>query len=282
MPRRTGSYSHRLFMFNTFRQYCYILQIIVQYLCKLSIYFHNMDKEQLLHIFGITDKRADVYLAVLEQGSATVQAIARQAGVLRTTAYDLLDDLNIRGLITHRIVRGRRYYRATDPRRFQQIIDRQQREVEKGLPELLALYKPSKEQPSVRFFEGAAEIQLIYREVENARSLDAYGSFAKIERYFPHFRLHVENQLKRGLRVRDLDIRDPVSESYRPYFDSPERQLRFLPADMILDTDTMIFSNKVAFISFGETIHGLVVDSKAIADTQRKVFETLWRMAEPS
>src|SRR5690348_3736902 len=112
-----------------------------------------MSIERLLSSFGLRDKRAAVYRAVLDLGSSTVLPIAQKAGVNRTTAYDVLEDLQIRGLVIYKELRGRRYYQATDPRRFKQLLEQQQKEVDQSLPELLALYKPSKEKPAARFFE---------------------------------------------------------------------------------------------------------------------------------
>lgn len=49
----------------------------------------NKSLEQL----GLVGKKADVYLASLELGSASVIEIAKKAGVKRTTCYDILFEL---------------------------------------------------------------------------------------------------------------------------------------------------------------------------------------------
>ena len=239
-----------------------------------------MDYQSLLSGFGIREKKAEVYMACLELGSATVLPIAQKAGVNRTTAYDLLEDLQIRGLVSYRELRGRRYYRCNDPRKFQQMVEQQQKTVEATLPELLALYKPSKEKPAVRFYEDKEEIALIYKELLKATHIDAYGNFTKAEQYFPDFPKYVTQQLRRGIKVRDLVMREGVSDQLKSLYNAPKQELRFLPEHLSIETDTIIFGDSVAMISYGETVHGLVIESKAIADTQRKVFEELWAVGE--
>ncbi|MEZ0286441.1 MAG: TrmB family transcriptional regulator, partial [Candidatus Paceibacterota bacterium] len=186
-----------------------------------------MSIERLLSSFGLREKKAAVYQAVLERGSSTVLPLAQRAGINRTTAYDILEDLQIRGLVIYKEIRGRRYYQATDPRRFKHILEQQQKEVEQSLPELLALYKPSKEKPATRFFEGKEEIALIYQELLKASSIDAYGDFTRINSFYPDFPKYVQQQINRGIKIRDLvpfgTKLDELSSQYR----SPKQELRY-------------------------------------------------------
>lgn len=238
-----------------------------------------MDYQTLLSSFGIREKKADVYIACLELGSATVLPIAQKAGANRTTTYDLLEDLQIKGLVSYRELRGRRYYRCNDPRKFQQMVEQQQKTVSAALPELLAMYKPSKEKPATRFYEGKEEIALIYKELLKATSIDAYGNFSQVAKYFPEFPNYIRQQLHRGIRVRDLVVQDNESENLVKLYLPPKQEMRFLSEHLTMDTDTIIYGDSVAMISYGETVHGLVIDSKAIAATQKKVFEEMWEAA---
>ncbi len=241
----------------------------------------TMDFERLLHIFGLKDKRAKIYQAILELGSSTVTPIAKKAGVIRTTTYDILEDLQIRGLVSYQERGGRRYWQVVDPRRFKHILQGQLKEVEKTLPELIALYKPSKEKPVARLYEGAAETGKIYEELLRAPYIYAYGNFDKIEHYYPEFLSYLKKQFKRSIKIRDLGPRTPVTERYKKLYRSPKHQLRFLPDSFHLETDNIIFGDMVAMISYGETVHGLVIESKAIADTQKKLFDQLWEISTP-
>ncbi len=236
--------------------------------------------DRLLNIFDLKERKAAVYLATLELGSATVTPIARKAGVLRTTTYDLLEDLQFKGLVFYREHHGRRYYQVSDPRRLKQILSQQQKEVDQTLPQLLAMYKPSKEKPSVRTYDGVEEIAKIYQELLSASKLDAYGSFDKIERYYPEFKRYLKKQFKRHIKVRDIMMMSDNYDKYRKIYVPPRQQLRILPEGIKLETDTMIFDDKVAIISYADTVHGMIIESKAIADTQSILFEQLWKVSK--
>lgn len=49
---------------------------------------------------GFSDKEIVVYLALLELGKRTVSAIARKAGINRTTVYDILETLISKKLVS--------------------------------------------------------------------------------------------------------------------------------------------------------------------------------------
>jgi len=235
--------------------------------------------ERLLRIFDLKGKRARVYLACLELGSSTVTPIAKRAGIIRTTTYDILEDLQIRGLIIYHEVNNRHYYQVADPRRLKQILIQQQKEVDASLPELLALYKPSKEKPVAKMYEGA-EISKIYEELLEAPYIYAYGSLAKIDKYYPNYPKFAKKVFKLPIRIRELTERNPTAESYQSLYVPPRHELRFMPEGMQFETDNVIYGDKVAMISYGETVHGLVVESKAIVETQKQLFEYLWKLAE--
>src|SRR3989344_4901159 len=56
--------------------------------------------EHQLAALGLSAKAAKLYLALLQLGSGTVQDISKRAGIVRTTCYPLLEELQERGLVT--------------------------------------------------------------------------------------------------------------------------------------------------------------------------------------
>jgi hypothetical protein len=87
--------------------------------------------------------------------------------------------------------------------------------------------------------------------------------------------------LASGIVVRDLLTETPEALEMKRYYQLPKQEMRFLPSSINLETDNIIFGTKVAMISYGETVHGLLIESKAIVDTQRTIFEELWGQSMP-
>ena len=56
-----------------------------------------MQYEEELRKYGLSEKEAKVYLALLKKGPSTVNEIAESADLVRTTTYDILKILREEG-----------------------------------------------------------------------------------------------------------------------------------------------------------------------------------------
>jgi sugar-specific transcriptional regulator TrmB len=65
--------------------------------------------------FGLTDREARIYIALLRKGRATASELAHEAGVDRVLGYRMLDALRARGVVEATAERPRRYA-AVPPR----------------------------------------------------------------------------------------------------------------------------------------------------------------------
>ena len=74
---------------------------------------------------GFSEKEANVYLALLELGKRTVSAIARKAGINRTTTYDVLESLAAKNLITISGKQPLQEYMAESPDKIAIFIEKQ-------------------------------------------------------------------------------------------------------------------------------------------------------------
>ncbi|MFA5926743.1 MAG: helix-turn-helix domain-containing protein [Patescibacteria group bacterium] len=236
--------------------------------------------ESILNEIGLLDREIKVYLASLELGESTVLPISKKSGVKRTYCYDILTDLEKKHLMGHIEKGGRRHYAATDPKKINEMIKGYVKDFESILPELSALHKPDKEKPSVMFFEGAEEMEKVYRDIEGAKEICAYGDIEVVERHYKGLPEYIYGRLKSKVEMRELVPKSDVTKRFKEFYHSHGKELRFLPEKLNFETSTIIYGDKVATISCGETIHGLIVESKPNAETQRKVFDTLWKMSE--
>ncbi|MEK7655939.1 MAG: helix-turn-helix domain-containing protein [Patescibacteria group bacterium] len=117
-------------------------------------------KSKLLE-FGMSDKETNVYLAMLELGPASVQDIAKKAGVNRATTYVMLETLKRRGLMSS-VERGKKTVFAPEsPEHLLFLMkdeiyrtEEKKKRLETVLPNLMALFRAVEDKPKVRYFEG--------------------------------------------------------------------------------------------------------------------------------
>jgi sugar-specific transcriptional regulator TrmB len=114
-----------------------------------------------LQKIGLTEKEAKVYLAGLELGQASVQNIAKHAGVNRATAYSILAGLIEKGLCSTFEQNKKTQYAANAPEALLSVFEVKKKELEetkkyfeKLLPALQSIHNRMKDKPVVRFFDG--------------------------------------------------------------------------------------------------------------------------------
>src|SRR3989338_386223 len=105
---------------------------------------------------GLSDKEAKVYLAGLELGKASVQDIAKKAGVNRTTVYVMVGSLENRGLMKTMKVGKRTFFVSENPDTFLDVLKKSKKEIEEKemeikeiLPELKSLYNVAPGKPKI-------------------------------------------------------------------------------------------------------------------------------------
>ena len=84
-----------------------------------------------LEQLGLTEKESKIYLTSLRIGPASMQVLARKAGVDRGTAYHVAQTLTGKGLFES-VQEGKRpLFRATDPRRLYSYVEEKKVEADR-------------------------------------------------------------------------------------------------------------------------------------------------------
>ena len=119
---------------------------------------------------GLSSSETRVYLASLNLGPTSVQAIAKKAKLSRTATYDAIGSLQERGLISTYERGKKRYFSAEDPENavahFKEHIEKMEKQLgalTRLLPELKMM--TGGERPSVRFYEGKEAIYALFNDV---------------------------------------------------------------------------------------------------------------------
>jgi len=81
-----------------------------------------MELKKALNQIGLEEKEAEVYLAALELGPATIQDIARKSEINRTTVYQMLKNLKSQGLISETTSGKRKLILAAEPANLKRIL----------------------------------------------------------------------------------------------------------------------------------------------------------------
>lgn len=240
--------------------------------------------EKLLAESGLSEKQAQVYCACLASGKTKAPAIAKQAGLKRSTVYGILDELIKLGLVSVSLQGRIKYFHAKSPRAMVDMLAERQQRMEQSLPGLMQLYMSHHLQPRVEFFEGSEGIKRIFEDTLNCKSKKVLqivrvkdflsfpgGDFAKE---------YIHKRITRGITAYALNPAsgDTLTDLYGKESKSLKRFTRYLPPDLFYASMIMVYDYKVAMVSTKTENFGFIIESKEFSHTLKAYFEFLWQL----
>ena len=270
----------------------------------------NLENE--IKKLGLSDKEAKVYLAALELGQATAAEIAAFSGIVRVTAYVILEELRKKGLVSAFLKSKKTYFAAEPPERLSHLFEIEERRLKESfsglkkiLPDLNKLYESRGERPKVRLFEGREGIDslredilktktkflyqilpldvisknLLERKFQDSTSAKASADREKIKKLYNIPSKSIYYNKKGKIFPEKLGKPRPSAPPLSSKAGSAERrgkaEYKFL-ADKF-ETEIIIYGEKIAFINAKKKPVGIIIDDSVISSTVKAFFEALWK-----
>lgn len=241
------------------------------------------DVKQTLTRLGLTDSEARVYLSMLKLGEHGVQQIARESKISRTAAYEIVNALKKKGLVSE-ITRGKKtVFAAEDPEKLEAYFEQRIKDIHTELDTLrritpeLRVMQGGGDKSRVRFFTGEEGLRALYRDVELVapRELLELSNIDAVYQYLDG------KTLSNARAVIDYDrTRVKMLHRGQPRRHSKNAQLRQHPDDAgDFQGDIWIYANRIAFINFVTRLEVVIVDNQIFADTMRAMFMAAWNCA---
>jgi len=238
-------------------------------------------------IIGLTGRDKRVYEALRELGDASIRAIAERIGINRGSVHESLGELSKAGLVGYVAYGERRRYVAQDPRLLEQLLQEKKTELQRAehLVEPYAQFLQQKESVGIfgslaTMYEGDEGLAAILRDVISTLSHSDTKEYQvisspNIRQYlyhnFPHF---TRERIRHQLYVNVIGVGDTATSIN----ELAERRIMSASSTEALSCYTILYADKTAFLSLGETNQpqGIVVHNAGITALQRELFWRLW------
>lgn len=238
--------------------------------------------KQLIDV-GLSQKEAEIYIAVLEKGTSVVSRIATRAKFNRITAYTILEKLLTRGLVTISVRDGVKHFTAVSPEIFSESIRQRAKRLEKSVPQLLALAGNNTSRPIVQMFEGLTGVKRAYKETFNAaEEILNFANSKGLREHWPEYDVeYVVERARRKIFLRGIAPDDEIGEIVQSGDKKFHRETRLLPRESFwVENEINIFDDKMLITSFDPKVFAILIQSQAVANTQRQIFEMMWKFCE--
>lgn len=233
---------------------------------------------------GFSQNETKVYLASLETGLSSAQNIAEKASLQRTTTYSVLGALVKRGVVAKTKVKGKSRFLAESPDKLVLLVNDLQGKLKKALPELQAIYNQSEIKPKIIFYEGDYAIQKVYDDTlaEKPAEILEWNTNAFFQN--PHVDkdyVYLGKRVALNIHAKRIAESDSLWEIRHQKKDEAElSQTLIVPKEIFSpQIEVNIYNNKIAFMNYAENM-SVIIESKAIADAMKQVYELSWRGAK--
>jgi len=238
-----------------------------------------------LQQYGLTDKEAEAYLALLELGQSSILQLSSKTKINRTTLYYTIENLLLKRFLSQSKKGKQTVYVAEHPETIKQLFKEKFKKFDTLLPELITLMNTDAVKPVLKYYEGIEGVKNVYRTSLKAR----------------------ENELKAFVGVESLQLRDKslmyfLKKEYIPArkknnklaklvipdntlgieFHNRDRQefreSRLLPASTYnFECEIMCYDNVVSMISYHtHEVFAVSIESQPIANTMKMIWKLAW------
>lgn len=231
--------------------------------------------------FGLSDKEAQAYLAVLRMGKASALDIAKECKFKRTSVYLIAERLLEKEILGINKAKYGTYYFAVSPRSLLARLNRTREEFSESLPDLEAIERKSSDQPQARYYQGREGYFEILED-----SLDGYnfeilylGSTDDMHKVISDKYTrdaYIPERIKRNIAFRQIVMRDQFAQELESVDKAHLRLTKYLPLTDKIMANKLIYKNKVAYFTSDQEMSTMLIESAEIADMERKIFNLMW------
>jgi len=247
---------------------------------------------KILEEIGFTAGETRVYISLIELGESTIGPLSKKAKVTPAKVYPILDKLKEKGLITHVIKSGTKYFQVLNPNRILNYLEdrekklhTQKKEIKELIPVLISQQKSEAKQYAT-VYETFNGIKTLYDEILDVlyKSKDDFIGFTLGEEYKNKqvnifFKNYDAKRKDLKIKTKLIGLEHQRKFLTKEYGKNPNVKIKYLTH--AVPTGLIIYDDKVATLLWHDTPTAFVVHSKQNADAYRRFFNDMWKIAKP-
>ncbi|MCX6767033.1 MAG: hypothetical protein NT170_04670 [Candidatus Moranbacteria bacterium] len=238
--------------------------------------------KEILSRTNLTLSQAEILDFLYQTKVAKASAIAKSIRKSRAIVYKDLEELEKLGLVEKKEKPNQvALFSAGHPSLLKKLLDQKEAQLKKDkelldsyLPDILSSFNLAHNRPGIRFFEGVEGMKKIYEEI-----LDDGKDFHLIrtayeptynDKIAPIVEEFIAKRVKKNIKTTAIVPSD---------VDDPEKDARWLMKRFNVEKNMYtapveidIFGDKLAILSFGDELVGMIIESKQVAQSLKQIF----------
>jgi sugar-specific transcriptional regulator TrmB len=243
-----------------------------------------MEPSEVLGELDLTESESTVYLTLLRKGPDTASAVAKQAGIHRRLAYDTMESLTEKGLVSYVDKENRRVYKPTHPERLKELVEEQRQElneleqqIDDVLPDLLTQFNAEQEEREVKVLQGKEGVKHLFEdELREEETIYLIGSPEESEDILKYFLPSwTERRVEKGIKIKGVfehAMRGMVGEHGK-------LEDRYLAEDHDSNVSIAVYGDKVGIIFWIDNPLVIMINDTEAAASFMSYFDLIWDAA---
>lgn len=236
--------------------------------------------EKYLQEIGLNEKEAAVYLALLQVDSASVVSLAEKTNIKRPTVYVVLETLAKKGLVSEVEIGNKTYFAAEAPERLESYVERQRvvlnehaRRLHEIIPQLKSVQREGGERPIVKYFEGKEGIissaEELFTGQDKGDTTHIIYSKDLVDELFTQEERSRYKKMRLGKSIKSKALYT-YTQGEIPS-DATGERIRLDEKKYPITCDINIYEDRVRINTLGESLSGIFIKSKDVAETLRSI-----------
>lgn len=237
---------------------------------------------------GLTENEANVYLAMLKLGQATILQIARKTNIKRPTVYTIIESLRAKGLVAVQAYGFKKRYIAEDPDRLKEILHYKKEKLLESLPILSAMKKFTGEEGVSKYYEGLPAIKSLYDSVlHRLEESDDYLVIGNPDFWYDldpvYFQSFADRRVQvaksKNARIMLLLQESDLAKKLKETENYPVEVIKMLPKNISIKASLAITPRQLIIHQTKGQDVAVVIENPSIIETMREIFNVLWEMS---
>mgnify|MGYP003973155445 CR=1 FL=1 len=240
-----------------------------------------MDKSIIRNV-GLTNYEVEVYLALVTNGQMSAYALAEKAGLYRQATYDSLKRLAEKGFVSSVMDGKTKLFKAIDPKLILEYLNEKTESYKQILPQLTKLNEQAKQPLSVETYRGKNVTRIALRDIINAlKETGGTVLCTAVEEEVPLSKHKtICEQYERDMLRFKIKERVIIREGDKGLFQKGTSTYRKIPPKYFNPNPIQIYGDNVQTIVWGNPDYLIIIRNKNVAESYRKQFELLWKIAK--
>ncbi|MFH1917297.1 MAG: helix-turn-helix domain-containing protein [Nanoarchaeota archaeon] len=244
-------------------------------------------KNQDLIKLGLSPTESTLYLALLRHVTSDVTTLVQETGIYKANAYQALERLCEKGIISKINDGKKRIYQLQPPRSLIEFVEKKSRDIElqkqiakKLAEEAILSKKQIASFETAAVFRGYHGIKQIYAEIiEKKLNYLVFGSPSASENIGNYYWQNIHAKQKEH-NIHAKMIFHTSLRNWKKLIPRNIIELRFMTSEFEPLTETTIYGDKVGFVVWTEQPVTTIIHNEHVAASYKQVFSILWQNAK--